>query len=163
MRTTDHRANRLFIILAGIFLTTALIAEFVGVKIFALEPTVGADPFHWSMFGIDGTLNFTAGVLLWPFVFIMTDVINEYFGVRGVRLISWIAVVFIGYAFIAAYAAISLAAAQFWIDVVAGRGVSDSVVVRRVESIDVAPTIAALLGIEAPALSSGRVLSETLR
>jgi queuosine precursor transporter len=125
MRTTDHRANRLFIILAGFFLTNALIAEFVGVKIFALEATVGADPFHWSMFGIDGTLNFTAGVLLWPFVFIMTDVINEYFGVRGVRLISWIAVVFIGYAFLAAYAAISLAPAQFWIDVNAGLGVPD--------------------------------------
>ena len=37
MRTTDHRANRLFIFLAGFFLTNALIAEFVGVKIFALE------------------------------------------------------------------------------------------------------------------------------
>ena len=125
MRTTDHRANRLFIILAGFFLTNALIAEFVGVKIFALEATVGAQPFHWSMFGIDGTLNFTAGVLLWPFVFIMTDVINEYFGVRGVRLISWIAVVFIGYAFLAAYAAIALAPAQFWFDVNAGLGVPD--------------------------------------
>ena len=125
MRTTDQRANRLFIILAGFFLTNALIAEFVGVKIFALEATVGADPFHWSMFGIDGTLNFTAGVLLWPFVFIMTDVINEYFGVRGVRLISWIAVVFIGYAFLAAYVAISLAPAKFWLDVNAGMGVPD--------------------------------------
>ena len=125
MRTTDHRANRLFIILAGFFLTNALIAEFVGVKIFALEESVGADPFHWSLFGISGTLNFTAGVLLWPFVFIMTDVINEYFGVRGVRLISWIAVVFISYAFIAAYAAISLAPAAFWVDVNAQMGVPD--------------------------------------
>jgi queuosine precursor transporter len=125
MRTTDQRANRLFIILAGFFLTNALIAEFVGVKIFALEETVGAQPFHWSLFGIEGTLNFTAGVLLWPFVFIMTDVINEYFGVRGVRLISWIAVVFIAYAFVAAYAAISLAPAQFWLDVNADLGVPD--------------------------------------
>jgi hypothetical protein len=125
MRTTDHRANRLFIFLAGFFLTNALIAEFVGVKIFALEDTVGTDPFHWSLFGINGTLNFTAGVLLWPFVFIMTDVINEYFGVRGVRLISWIAVLFIAYAFIAAYAAISLAPAQFWVDANAELGVPD--------------------------------------
>jgi hypothetical protein len=125
MRTMDHRANRLFIILAGFFLTNALIAEFVGVKIFALEETLGADPFHWSLFGISGTLNFTAGVLLWPFVFIMTDVINEYFGVRGVRLISWIAVLFIAYAFLAAYAAISLAPATFWVEVNAGLGVPD--------------------------------------
>jgi uncharacterized integral membrane protein (TIGR00697 family) len=125
MKTIDARANRLFIILAGFFLTNALIAEFVGVKIFSLEETVGAPPFHWSLFGIDGTLNFTAGVLLWPFVFIMTDVINEYFGVRGVRLISWIAVVFIAYAFIAAYAAIALAPAGFWVDVNAELGVPD--------------------------------------
>jgi uncharacterized integral membrane protein (TIGR00697 family) len=125
MRTTDNRANRLFMVLAGFFLTNALIAEFVGVKIFALEETLGADPFHWSLFGINGTLNFTAGVLLWPFVFIMTDVINEYFGVRGVRLISWMAVVFIAYAFLAAYAAISLAPATFWVEANAGLGVPD--------------------------------------
>jgi uncharacterized integral membrane protein (TIGR00697 family) len=125
MRTTDQRANRLFIILAGFFLTNALIAEFVGVKIFSLEETLGTPPFEWSLFGIDGTLNFTAGVLLWPFVFIMTDVINEYFGVRGVRLISWIAVLFIAYAFIAAYVAISLAPAGFWVDVNKDLGVPD--------------------------------------
>jgi len=125
MRTTDQRANRLFIFLAGFFLTNALIAEFVGVKIFSLEDSLGTDPFHWSLFGINGTLNFTAGVLLWPFVFIMTDVINEYFGVRGVRLISWMAVLFIAYAFFAAYAAISLAPAAFWVDVNADLGVPD--------------------------------------
>ena len=123
----DHgsRANRLFIFLAGFFLTNALIGEFVGVKIFALEATLGAPPFNWSLFGINGTLNFTAGVIVWPFVFIMTDVINEYFGVRGVRLISWIAVGLIAYAFLAAYAAISLAPATFWVDINKGMGVPD--------------------------------------
>ena len=44
MRTTDHRSTRLFIFLAGFFLTNALIGEFVGVKIFALEASVGAEP-----------------------------------------------------------------------------------------------------------------------
>jgi uncharacterized PurR-regulated membrane protein YhhQ (DUF165 family) len=125
MRTTDHRATRLFIFLAGFFLTNALIGEFVGVKIFALEATLGAQPFNWSLFGISGTLNFTAGVLVWPFVFIMTDIINEYFGVRGVRLISWIAVGLIAYAFIAAYAAISLSPATFWVDINRDMGVPD--------------------------------------
>ena len=125
MRTTDHRATRLFIFLAGFFLTNALIGEFVGVKIFALEASVGAEPFNWSLFGISGTLNFTAGVLVWPFVFIMTDIINEYYGVRGVRLISWIAVGLIAYSFLAAYAAISLAPASFWVAVNADMGVPD--------------------------------------
>jgi queuosine precursor transporter len=125
MNTTEQRANRLFIFLAGFFLTNALIAEFVGVKIFALEPTVGVAPVEWSLLGVSGTLNFTAGVLLWPFVFIMTDTINEYFGVRGVRFISWVTVGCIVYAFLFAYLAISLAPAQFWVDANAGLGVPD--------------------------------------
>src|SRR3954469_13842143 len=125
MRTIDARANRLFIVLTGFFLTNAIIGEFVGVKIFALEATLGLAPFNWSLFGITGTLNFTAGVIVWPFVFILTDVINEYFGVRGVRFISWVAVALISYAFLAAYTAISLSPARFWVDINAGMGVPD--------------------------------------
>ncbi len=64
MTTTASRANRLFIILAGFFLTNALMAEFVGVKIFSLEETLGIAPFEWSLLGVSGTLNFTAGVLM---------------------------------------------------------------------------------------------------
>ena len=125
MLTTESKANRLFIVLAGFFLTNALIAEFVGVKIFSLEATLGVAPFEWRLLGVSGSLNFTAGVLLWPFVFVMTDVINEYFGLRGVRLISWVAVAFIGYAFLAAYASIALAPAGFWVEANKGLGVPD--------------------------------------
>ena len=125
MRTTDSKANRLFIVLAGFFLTNALIAEFVGVKIFALERTLGLPPFGWDLFGQTGSLSFTAGVLLWPIVFIMTDVINEYFGRRGVRLISFAAAGMIGYAFVFAYAAIHLAPAEWWVSVNSAGGVPD--------------------------------------
>ena len=125
MRTTDLKANRLFIVLAGFFLTNALLAEFVGGKIFSLESTLGIEPVEWSLLGVQGNLSFTAGVLLWPFVFVMTDIINEYFGVRGVRLISWIAVAFICYAFAAAYAAIALAPAGFWVEANRDLGVPD--------------------------------------
>jgi uncharacterized integral membrane protein (TIGR00697 family) len=99
----SSRSTRLFVALTGFFVANAIIAEFVGVKIFALEPTLGLRPFDWNLFGQSGSLSFTAGVLLWPVVFIMTDVINEYFGRRGVRLISYLAVGLIGYAFVAAY------------------------------------------------------------
>jgi uncharacterized integral membrane protein (TIGR00697 family) len=118
------RESRLLVVLAGLFVTNALIAEFVGVKIFALEDTLGVEPFDWRLFG-SGSLSFTAGVMLWPVVFIMTDVINEHFGVRGVRLISWIAVAFIVYAFLFAYLAIGLAPAGWWVTVGAERGVPD--------------------------------------
>ena len=125
MHFSDQRANRLFVVLAGFFLTNAILAEFVGVKIFSLEATLGIAPFEWSLLGVSGTLNFTAGVLVWPIVFVMTDVINEYYGVKGVRLISWVAVGFIAYAFMVAYVSIGLAPAGFWVEANRDLGVPD--------------------------------------
>ncbi len=121
----SSRPARLFIALAGLFITNAIIAEFVGVKIFALEDTLGLEAFDWRLFGQSGSLSFTAGVMLWPVVFIMTDVINEHYGVRGVRLISWLAVGFIAYAFLFAYLAIGLVPAGWWVTVGAEQGVPD--------------------------------------
>ena len=100
MRTLDDRAMRLFIALAAFFCVNAVLAEFIGVKIFALEDTLGIDPLEWNLFGQTGSLNFNAGTLLWPMVFILTDVINEFFGKRGVKFISWLAVALIVYGFI---------------------------------------------------------------
>ncbi len=119
------RAQVLLVVLAGFFVANALLAEFVGVKIFALEATLGIDPWHWNLLGVAGTLNFTSGVLLWPFVFILTDTVNEYFGRRGVRMISWLTVVFIVYAFLAAYVSIQLAPADFWVAANADLGTPD--------------------------------------
>jgi queuosine precursor transporter len=123
--TDLSRAQKLFLVLAAVFVANALIAEFIGVKIFALEPTVGIDPVHWSLFGQSGTLNFTAGVLLWPVVFVMTDIINEYYGRRGVRFISWLAVALILYGFAFAYFAIHLSPAAFWVGAGQSQGVPD--------------------------------------
>lgn len=119
----DSRAARLFVVLASFLAVNAMIAEFIGVKIFALEPTLGLSTLDWNLFGQSGSLSFTSGVLLWPFVFLMTDIINEYFGRRGVRFISWLTVGLISYGFLAAYLAIALTPAQFWVAVNQERGV----------------------------------------
>lgn len=100
MSAVFSRSQTLFVVLAGFFVGNALLAEFIGVKIFALEDTLGLAPFEWHLFGQAGSLSFTAGTLLWPVVFIMTDVINGYFAERGVRLISWLAVALIIYGFV---------------------------------------------------------------
>ena len=92
---SGERANGLFVVLATFFVANALLAEFIGVKIFALEDTLGVAPLQWNLFGQTGSLNFTAGTLLWPVVFVMTDVINEFYGRRGVRFISWLAAVYV--------------------------------------------------------------------
>jgi queuosine precursor transporter len=119
------RNHRLFVVLAAFFICNALIAEFIGVKIFALEDTLGLQPFDWQLFGQSGSLNFTAGVLLWPVVFIMTDIVNEYFGRRGVRFLSWLTVGLILYAFGFAYLAIGLVPASWWVGIQAAQGVPD--------------------------------------
>lgn len=115
----------MFLVLAGFFIANAVIAEFIGVKIFALEETLGLQPFEWNLFHQTGSLNFTAGTLLWPIVFVMTDIINEYFGRRGVRFISWLTVALIVYGFFFAYLAIAVAPASWWVTVAQGQGVPD--------------------------------------
>lgn len=124
-RPLDDRATRLFIALASFFCVNAVLAEFIGVKIFALEDTLGIRPLEWNLLGQRGSLSFTAGTLLWPIVFIFTDVINEFFGRRGVRMISWIAVGLIVYGFVFAFLAISLAPAGWWVTAAQSQGVPD--------------------------------------
>jgi len=124
-RPLQDRAVRLFIVLAAFFCANAVLAEFIGVKIFALEDTLGLAPLEWDLFGQTGSLSFTAGTLLWPIVFIMTDTINEFFGRRGVRFISWLAAGLICYGFLFAFVAISLAPAGWWREAAAAQGVPD--------------------------------------
>ncbi len=122
----SHRPSRLFIILAGFFIANALIAELIGVKIFAFEDTLGIAPWNFNLFGEVGALQFSAGVLLWPVVFVMTDLLNEYYGQRGVRLLSYLTVGLILYAFLMIFAAINLAPADWWVGQSVSQGVPDS-------------------------------------
>jgi hypothetical protein len=125
MNVTTHKAARLFVVLAGIFVANAILAEFVGIKIFALEPLLGLPNFNWRLFGQEGTLNFTAGVVLWPVVFVMTDVVNEYYGRSGVRFLSFLAVGLISYAFLIAFVVIGLPPADWWVASYQAQGVAD--------------------------------------
>lgn len=112
------KKNSLFIFLSGIFITNALIAELIGGKIFSAEKTLGFEPMNIPLFGdFMIQFNLTAGVVLWPVVFITTDIINEYFGKKGVRRITYITVGLIAYAFIVIYLAMKLVPADFWLSV----------------------------------------------
>lgn len=114
--TTEQKKSRLFVILSGIFITNALLAEMVGVKIFSAEATVGLKPVNFDILGFQMSFNLTAGAVLWPVVFITTDLINEYFGKPGVKRISYFTVALISYAFLAIYLTMRLAPADFWLD-----------------------------------------------
>jgi uncharacterized integral membrane protein (TIGR00697 family) len=121
----DDRATRLFLVLAAFFAVNAVLANFIGIKIFALEDTLGLAPFEWSLFGQSGSLSFTAGVLVWPLIFVLTDLVNEFYGRRGVRFISLLSVGLIVYGFLLAYAAIALVPAGWWVGAAQANGVPD--------------------------------------
>ncbi|MDX1912992.1 MAG: queuosine precursor transporter [Saprospiraceae bacterium] len=109
------RPNRLWTIMAGFFVANALVAEFMGVKLFSLEKTLGFTPVDWSLLGQSGlSFTLTAGVLLWPVVFVMTDLLNEYFGPRGVRFISYLTAGLIAYGFLMLFFAMGLEPADWW-------------------------------------------------
>src|ERR1044071_7335362 len=110
------RPTKLFLGITAFFCCNALIAESIGTKIFSLEKTFGFSPVSFSLFGQDGmAFNLTCGVLLWPLEFVITDIVNEYYGPKAVRRISFTAIILISYAFLMFYAAIHVPPADFWI------------------------------------------------
>jgi hypothetical protein len=111
------KKQSLYIFLCCLFLTNAIVAEIVGAKIFSIEGSIGVAPVNLDILGYTLDLNMSAGVLNWPFVFIASDIINEYFGTKGVKRISYLTAGFIAYSFILIYTATILLPADFWLDV----------------------------------------------
>lgn len=118
------KPTKLFLGFTAFFCCNALIAESIGTKIFSLEKTFGQQPVSFSLFGQSGlAFSLTCGVLLWPLEFVMTDIVNEYFGPRAVRRISYTAVVLISYAFLMFYLAMKIPPADFWLTTKTASGV----------------------------------------
>lgn len=114
----NQRKTNLFLVLAGIFITNAIVAELIGVKIFSGEAALGFLPAQLPLFknfALD--FNLTAGAIIWPVVFITTDIINEYFGKEGVKRITYLTVILIIYVFIIIWIVTALPPANFWVDI----------------------------------------------
>ncbi|RFS18726.1 VUT family protein [Chitinophaga silvatica] len=118
------RPTKLFVLFASFFVANALIAECIGGKLFSLERLFGLPVHTFTLFGESGlAYTLTAGVLLWPLEFVMTDIVNEYFGPRAVRRISYIAVGMISYAFFAFWVAMSVPADGWWLGSKSDQGI----------------------------------------
>ncbi|ARS35620.1 queuosine precursor transporter [Pontibacter actiniarum] len=114
----EKKRTQLFLVLSGIFISNALLAELIGVKIFSGEALLGLPGAQIpTLGGAKLDFNLTAGVVIWPVVFITTDIINEYFGKEGVKKVSILTVLLILYAFLVISAVTGLPPAQFWLDV----------------------------------------------
>jgi queuosine precursor transporter len=123
----NDKPTKLFIFLASFFVANALIAECIGGKLFSLEAVFGFQPHPFSLLGEKGlTFTLTCGVLLWPLEFVMTDIVNEYYGPKAVKKISYIAIALICYAFLMFYIAIQVPAEKsFWMGSQKATGVPD--------------------------------------
>src|ERR1700731_1584256 len=110
------RPTKLFLGFSAFFVANALIAEAIGTKLFSLEKLFGLHPANFKLFGQSGlAFTLTCGVLLWPLEFVITDIVNEFYGPKAVRRISYTAVALIAYAFLMVYMAIKIPPADFWI------------------------------------------------
>ncbi|WP_374164706.1 queuosine precursor transporter [Arcticibacter sp. MXS-1] len=121
--------TRLLVVLAMFFVSNALLSEFIGVKIFSVEASLGLRKMDINLLGVPGlSFNMSAGVLTWPLVFICTDIINEYYGVKHVRFLSVSTAILIGYAFLVLALALQLIPADFWVNqVIAGHAINMNV------------------------------------
>ena len=99
----EKKLNNIFIFLTGVFITNALLAEILGTKIFDIS--------------LVKDFNLSVGVLIWPVVFITTDIINEYFGQKGVKKISYFTILLISYAFIIIYLSTKLSPNAYWLNI----------------------------------------------
>lgn len=89
------KKDTVYVILAGIFITNAVVAELIGGKLIYIGPYL-----------------MSIGILPWPIVFITTDLINEYFGQKGVKKLSLITACLIAYCFVLLYFALKIPAVK---------------------------------------------------
>lgn len=111
----NNKLSRLFYILAGIFLANVILAELTGVKMFSLTRFIGMEDWKFPFTNqIIPDLNMSVGILIWPFVFILSDIINEYFGRTGVQRISILTAIMVLYSSIIILISTKLPPASFW-------------------------------------------------
>lgn len=79
--------HRLYLVLVSVFVTTLLVADIIAGKLFVL-----------------GGVSIPVGTVAFPITFLLTDVVNEYYGRPGSRLMTWVgvAMLIIGFAIITA-------------------------------------------------------------
>lgn len=91
MEHMNTRREWTFIALAGLFITNAITAELISCKLIQIPIQIG----NWSH-----TFITIIGVLPWPIVFLLTDTLNEFYGEKAVRRLSWLTAGFIAFCFL---------------------------------------------------------------
>jgi hypothetical protein len=67
----------LFVVLAGVFITSLIVGDIIGVKLFEVK----LGPITAVM---------SAGMLPFPVTFLLTDILNEFYGKKAARFVTWV-------------------------------------------------------------------------
>jgi len=84
----------LFMYLVGIFLTCLLVGDLIGGKLTT-----------FTIPGIDHTLLFSVGQLCFPLTFVLTDILNEFYGRQVARKVTYLAFWMVGVAILIIFVA----------------------------------------------------------
>ncbi len=102
----NEKRQWLFVFLAGMFITSAVTAELISNKLIDI-------PLNFHLLGSEiGPFTTIVGVLPWPVVFLLTDLMNEFYGKKAVRRLSWITAILIAYCFLIVSVAMELPAKE---------------------------------------------------
>lgn len=91
----DGTAQVVYLWLGGLFVASLLVADITGVKLFRI-----------SLAGL--TVQHSCGMLAFPVTFLLTDLVNEYFGARAARRLVWLGLAMGCFAFVVINAALAL-------------------------------------------------------
>jgi len=115
------RKQWLFVFLAGLFITNAVTAELISNKLIEI-------PIKFNFLGGEfGPFVTIVGILPWPVVFLLTDLLNEFYGYKAVRKLSWITAILIAYCFLIVGLSIEIPAVN-----IPGSNLSDDISYRKV-------------------------------
>jgi len=115
------RKQWLFVFLAGLFITNAVTAELISNKLIKI-------PIKFNFLGGEfGPFVTIVGILPWPVVFLLTDLLNEFYGYKAVRKLSWITAILIAYCFLIVGLSIEIPAVN-----IPGSNLSDDIAYRKV-------------------------------
>lgn len=89
--------QRVYLWLAGLFVTSLLVADITGSKFFHFGEV--------GLFGRTMALEHSVGMFAFPVTFLLTDLVNEYYGSKGARRITFLGLGMAAYAFLLIYAA----------------------------------------------------------
>lgn len=96
--------QKLYLYLCGVFLTALLIGDTIGSKLFTLDIPLGVTTLHATL---------SVGAIWFPITFLLTDVINEFYGSQGARFVTFLGFWMALFAFAVIFAARKIPAAPF--------------------------------------------------